>query len=284
VHPRFTSPRALFRQANRLVRRPSRVTLGAAAVTAVAAVAVIVGVSTGQTPSGQTPSGQANDLAAAAGHAGHSAPAHQPAHAAPAHQPAHGGPARTAHAAKQAPSNHQPSRAEAVSKHPMRHSAPARRQAPSHHVSPKPYLMYDSVMPSAFPAGSVVATYATGGYAVSPSQVAGHKTVVWIDTTATDPEASALDIEPGDATPPQAASWAWQRLHKHPDALARLYCSQSEWPAVQAAVASLPASMRSHIRWWIADPTGVPHLVPGSDATQWYWGSTYDLSTVTPRF
>jgi hypothetical protein len=58
----------------------------------------------------------------------------------------------------------------------------------------------------------------------------------------------------------------------------------SEWPSVQAACATLPASMRSRIRWWIADPTGVPHIVPGSDATQWFWGANYDISTATPRF
>jgi hypothetical protein len=42
--------------------------------------------------------------------------------------------------------------------------------------------------------------------------------------------------------------------------------------------------MRSHVRYWIADPTGQPHIVPGSDATQWYWGSNVDISTATPRF
>jgi hypothetical protein len=144
--------------------------------------------------------------------------------------------------------------------------------------------MYDSVLPSALPANHVVATYASGPYAVSPSQVAGHKSVLWIDTNGSDPNASILDIEPGDATPAMAASWVSHRLHAHPHAIARLYTMQSEWPAVQAAVAQLPASMRSQVRYWIADPTGTPHLVPGSDATQWYWGSSYDLSTVTPRF
>jgi hypothetical protein len=37
--------------------------------------------------------------------------------------------------------------------------------------------------------------------------------------------------------------------------------------------------MHSHIRWWIADPTGSPHIVPGADATQWYWGTGFDEST-----
>jgi hypothetical protein len=42
--------------------------------------------------------------------------------------------------------------------------------------------------------------------------------------------------------------------------------------------------MRARIRWWIADPTGTPHIVPGSNATQWYWGTGYDESTALPGF
>ena len=147
-----------------------------------------------------------------------------------------------------------------------------------------PYLIYDSVIPSAIPPHRMVATYATGPYAVSPAQVSGRGPVMWIDVRGTDYGASALDTEPGDATPFVAASWAWHRLSAHPNAIAHIYTMRSEWPAVQAACATLPARMRSHIRWWIADPTGVPHIVPGSDATQWYWGSGYDISTATPRF
>jgi hypothetical protein len=219
------------------------VTLVAAGVTAVAAAAVIAGVS-----SGSAPAGQPNDLAAAARHAGQKAAAHQSAHVRPV--------------VKQAPSKQK-----AASQHQAASQQQQRDQAPWNPASHKP-----------------IASSATGGYAVTPAQVAGHKLMMWIDTQATDPNASALDIEPGDATPEQAATWAYQRLSKYPHALARLYTSQSEWPAVQAAVATLPAKMRSHIRWWIADPTGIPHMVPGADATQWYWGSGYDTSTANPRF
>lgn len=147
-----------------------------------------------------------------------------------------------------------------------------------------PYLIYDSVIPSALPANHVAATYATGPFAASPSQLAGKGPVVWIDTNGSDPAASALDVEPGDATPSVAASWASQRLSKQPHAVARIYTTISEWAAVKAAVAGLPQAMQARIRWWIADPTGVAHIVPGSDATQWYWGSSYDISTATPRF
>lgn len=133
-------------------------------------------------------------------------------------------------------------------------------------------------------AAHMVAAYANGNYAATPASVAGRGPVLWIDVTGTNYAASVLDVEPGDATPAQAANWAWHRLTAHSNALARIYTYRAQWPAVQAAVATLPAGMRSHIRYWIADPTGVPHIVPGSDATQWCWGQGYDISTATPRF
>jgi hypothetical protein len=148
----------------------------------------------------------------------------------------------------------------------------------------QPYLIYDSLVPSGLPTGHVVATYADGPGGVSPAAMAGRGPVLWIDVNATDPAANALDIEPGNATPSAAPTWVSSRLTAYPGALAILYTSISEWPAVQAAVATLPADMRARIRWWIADPTGYEHLVPGSDATQWYWGSSYDISTALPRF
>jgi hypothetical protein len=143
--------------------------------------------------------------------------------------------------------------------------------------------MYDSTTPTAIPSGHVVATYATGPYAVPAGQVAG-RPVFWIDTNGSDPGAQALDVEPGDATPTMAATWAWQRLHADPRAKAIIYTMRSEWPATQAAIGTLPQWMQNHVRWWIADPTGYPHVVPGSNATQWYWGTSYDVSTVLPGF
>ena len=169
---------------------------------------------------------------------------------------------------------------------PAGHSG--RHASGQHHAAPaqpkKPFLIYDSVTPSAIPAHRPVATYATGAYAVQASQVAGHHPVLWIDTNGSDPHASVLDVEPGDATPTTAASWAFHRLKENPHGLARIYTMRSEWPATQAAIHGLPSWMRSHIRWWIADPTGVPHIVPGSDATQWFWGPHYDITTANPRF
>ena len=124
-----------------------------------------------------------------------------------------------------------------------------------------------------------MATYSTGAHPIPVSAVAGRRTVIWVDTLATDPSGSnALDIEPGCASPSQAAGWVSARLTAHPNATAVLYTMISDWQEVKADVSTLPAWMQSHIRWWIADPDGVPHILPGADATQWYWGNSYDIS------
>jgi hypothetical protein len=108
--------------------------------------------------------------------------------------------------------------------------------------------------------------------------------VLWIDVNGSDPSASVLDVEPGDATPTGAARWVTERLALHPRDVAIVYTMLSEWQAVKDAVAFLPPWMRSKVRYWIADPTGVPHVVPGSHATQWYWGRNYDITTANPEF
>jgi hypothetical protein len=147
-----------------------------------------------------------------------------------------------------------------------------------------PYLIYDSVDPGYVPANRVLAAYATGPFAVPAAQVAGHKAVMWIDVVGTDPAASAVDVEPGDVGPDVAASWVSRKLTANHSALAIVYTSRAEWPLVQAAVNTLPAWMVARVRWWIADPTGYPHVLPGSSATQWYWGPAYDISTALPGF
>ena len=144
--------------------------------------------------------------------------------------------------------------------------------------------MYDSVLPSALPSGQPVAVYADGPYAASASQVVGYPSVLWIDTNGTDPSANVLDVEPGDATPAGAAQWVDERLTSQPNSTAIVYTMISDWQAVQDGINGLPSWMQSHVQYWIADPTGVPHIVPGSSATQWYWGSSYDISTASANF
>jgi hypothetical protein len=313
VHPRISFPHALFRRilpyynrfmrsarpafaailatvvaviakTNQLARRNAKLTIGAAAAAAVIAAAIAAGVSGGSAPAPADRVAASQHVAAkdaAADHAPKQDTAKSPAAKAPAKTNS-----GNSGADKAQTSSHHSAPQHSAQK---QHSAPAHK-APAHkapaHKAParKPYLIYDSVTPSALPAHNAAATYATGNYAASPSDVAGHKTVMWIDVTGYDHSASVLDVEPGDATPSMAATWAWHRLHDNPSALARIYTMRSQWPAVKAAIGHLPAKMRSQVRYWIADPTGSPHIVPGSDATQWYWGKSYDISTATPRF
>jgi hypothetical protein len=166
---------------------------------------------------------------------------------------------------------------------PAPQPAPAQQQ-PVTQAASQPYQIYDSTTPSAIPAGQQAAVYSDGAYATTPNQVAGHPGTLWIDTNGSNPSANALDVEPGDATPAQAGQWVAQKLTDTPNQVAIVYTMRSDWPAVQASVGQLPQWMQSHVRWWIADPTGVPHMVPGASATQWEWGQNYDISTASPGF
>jgi hypothetical protein len=171
---------------------------------------------------------------------------------------------------------------------PLQHSKPSAAPAPSPSSSPsaaseQPIEIYDSATPAAIPPGVMCATYATGNYAVPAAEMAGRPTI-WIDAWGTDPAASVLDVEPGDATPSMVPQWVEQHLALEPSDNARIYTMLDEWSAVQQAVATLPSWMQARVRWWIADPTGVPHMVPGASATQWYWGPNYDISTAEPGF
>jgi hypothetical protein len=281
LSPRHRSSASSFRDRYRFPYRPSRLTLGIAAATVAAVAGVAAGVSAGTGDPAGAP-GRLDAISRAGA-------AYAPDHARAAHAGSRSARSIATHAPSRqhsrgkvtAPAQH-PGRKAAV-RQPARHGHPAVVRHPAQAAPAKPYLIYDSVLPTAIPANSTVATYATGPYAATLSQVAGRQ-VIWIDVYGTDYGASALDVEPTDATPDQAASWAYHRLSLHPTELAHIYTNISEWPQVQAACARLPGWMQSHIRWWIADPTGVPHVVPGSDATQWYWGSSYDISTATARF
>lgn len=146
----------------------------------------------------------------------------------------------------------------------------------------KPYEIYDSVTPSALPTDKAAAVYSNGSYAASASQMANYRNVLWIDTNGSNPNANVLDVEPGDATPAGAAAWVQQRLTAHPHDVAIVYTMTSEWGDVKTNVGQLPSWMQHKVRYWIADPTGTPHVVPGSDATQWYWGQNVDITTANP--
>ena len=218
---------------------------------------------------------------------GHGSPAkptaaHESRPASKAAAPAKAAPAKAA-PAKAAPAKAAPAKAATTARvaKPAQHRAPRRAANPEPR---RPYLMYDSVTPYTLPSDQPAAVYADGSYAASSSEVAGHHSLLWIDTNGSDPSANVLDVEPGDATPAGAAQWVDARLSHQPHSVAIVYTMRSDWSAVQDEVGGLPSWMHSHVRYWIADPTGVPHVVPGSSATQWYWGSKYDISTANPNF
>ncbi len=243
---------------------------GAPATSEVGTAAYTIGTTTG--PGVSTPPAPQINATRASAAPGTPKPAHPAsAHAALAHAPA-----AATHKAS-APAHTAPANAAPAHVAPAHHA-----QAPA--APAKPYDFYDSVTPTAIPAGQEVATYADGNYAASPASVAGRTHVLWIDANGSDPSADALDIEPGDATPVGAAQWVQAKLSADHGAVAILYTMMSEWQAVKDNVAALPTWMQSHVRYWIADPTGVPHVVPGSNATQWYWGNNYDISTANPGF
>ena len=166
-----------------------------------------------------------------------------------------------------------------------KHEAKRTAKKATHRAKPAgPYHIWDSVKPGSLPAGHDAAVYANGAYAASGRQVSHHKSVLWIDINGTNPAANVLDVEPGDATPAAAAAWAQQRLAHHRHCVAIIYTMLSSWQAVKDHVAHLPKAQQDNVRYWIADPTGVDHIVPGANATQWYWGTNVDISTATPSF
>lgn len=278
------TPRHARLQASRHAREsrrgPSRLTLAVAAATvasASVAASISVGISLAAGPGPSSASQASGSTASAALSPGSSSGAARRARSGKpdsAGAVARGSAAGKAASPKVAPGKSGPHKIPAAAAKKNALSSPASKA--------KPYLIYDSVDPQAIPAGQVVATYATGAHPVPTSAVAGRRRVIWIDTLGTDPSANELDIEPGCASPAQAAGWVRARLTTHPGATAILYSSISEWSEIRADVASLPAWMRAKIRWWIADPTGSPHMVPGAQATQWYWGPNYDISTALP--
>jgi hypothetical protein len=276
-HPEVASG---LRKAARLARRPSRLALGTAAA-AVLTAGIVTSVTVGA--AAPAASAVATD---AVGHGGPAvtSQAHAPAHAAPA-APAGQPSAPSGHAA--APSGHAATPSGHAATPAAQPSAPSGHAAtkPAPPAPAKPYLIYDSTTPSGIPAQQhVVATYADGPHPVSPSQVNGRDKVMWIDINGSDTKASVLDVEPGDATPSGAAAWAKAKLASDPNGSAIIYTMLSDWSAVRGAVSALPSGMQSHVHYWIADPTGHPHIVPGSAATQWYWGPNYDISSASPGF
>ena len=133
-------------------------------------------------------------------------------------------------------------------------------------------VMYDSANPAQIPTSApIVAGYMDGLYAWKAAD--WHRLASSVQLTITvfgAPGVRIADCESGDLTPGQAAAWARREL----DAGRRptIYSDRSTWPQIVQAL-SLLGESGAAVDWWAADPTGTPHLVPGSVATQYAWNS-----------
>lgn len=151
--------------------------------------------------------------------------------------------------------------------------------------------MYDAVNWSAIPRDAgYIAVYANGQFAADTGEVA--KTfpkarIYAIDVIGNDPGASIKDVETGDLsvdTLPQAVE---ARFAAHPDSKCRVYCNLSTWPSVKEVIAAgVNSQNRSQVVYWVANPTfpPFPHFVPGSNATQYAFGTEYDTSLIGDAF
>lgn len=161
---------------------------------------------------------------------------------------------------------------------------------------PRPVTMYDSVTVSEIPDDAdAVAGYVGGNWPTFSQLVALYPNAKRLSIAiAADEDAEALDVEPGDATPPQAASWL-NRQRARGIARPVVYTSVSK---AQALVDELTAQgqPRSSYRLWTAHYTFQPHrcsaacgfgFVGEADATQWTdkaLGRNLDASLCAPGF
>lgn len=143
--------------------------------------------------------------------------------------------------------------------------------------------MFDSTRPERIARSArCVALYHNGRYAASPQVIEGFRRrgvkVLLIDVLGNAPdECSVADREQEDIPQDIIRTWVLQRIAVR-GRLARVYCDLDNWPGAQDACEGL------RVRWWVANPTGTEHLVPGSDATQWLWTPGYDQSMLSPEF
>ena len=147
--------------------------------------------------------------------------------------------------------------------------------------------LFDSVDPWAIPTSApAVAGYVDGLYRWAPEAWARFPGIPHVTITVTGLHgARVCDCETGDLSAGAAAAWAvgelWQLRRP------TIYCNRSTWPDVQAALAGLQVGA-SEVDWWIAAPSGIPLLIPGTVATQYAWHSlgqvaeNVDLSVTAP--
>jgi hypothetical protein len=164
--------------------------------------------------------------------------------------------------------------------------APAPQPAPK--PAPKPaarFEMYDSTNVSNIPHGAVaVAGYVNGSFANFNEMVKAFPHAKHLSIAVTShADAHCLDIETGDATPADAPAWV-RRQHARGIKRPIVYANTSTMPAVIAALEH-NGIKRNEFLVWTAHYTNIPHIEPGSDATQFEdHKELFDVSLCEPWF
>lgn len=149
--------------------------------------------------------------------------------------------------------------------------------------------MYDAVEWSLIPrSAGYLAVYVNGMFAADTGEVSAtfpSARIYLIDVNGTDPGASIKDVETGDITPENVPTAVNARFDAHPDSLCRVYVNLDNWAETKANLLhNVAPEHKAQLRWWVANPTGIPHFVPGSNATQYKFGTDYDTSIIGDAF
>lgn len=149
--------------------------------------------------------------------------------------------------------------------------------------------MFDSVNIENIPENSPwVAGYVNGIWPTYDSLVKKFPNANHVSITINAYEAAdVLDVEKGDAQPDQVITWV--KAMRENGRTPVVYCGPSTMGQIQNEFIK---ANEAEPFFWVADWTGVPHLYPGSVATQWADGSeTYpglakfcDTSLVSPNW
>lgn len=138
--------------------------------------------------------------------------------------------------------------------------------------------MYDGISVPNLPSGApLYAGYLNGHWPTVPALRARfpEARIVEITVFASEGAGHVLDVEPGDASAPQAVDWVRRRRAAGADPT--VYCNASTWPAVRAAFRSAGVPQP---HYWVADYDNDPAIPAGAIAKQFRNTSGYDVSAV----
>ncbi len=144
--------------------------------------------------------------------------------------------------------------------------------------------MYDAVVIEGIPADpTAVAGYVDGLWPTFYDLLIRFPKAKHLSITVTpDRNARCLDVETGDARPDEAASWVGKQ---HARGIKRpiVYANTSTMPTVIDFLEK-DGIRRWEYLVWTAHYTGVAHVEPGSDATQWSTNRLFDESLCESYF